>query len=94
MSTNISDMKGFQGVPCNPPTLDVVFCMLNSILAVLMLAGNSLSCAVFLKTHHLQRSYMNFYLLSLAISDSCMGAFVVPFYSVFFSGCEYSLTRY
>lgn len=86
-------MKGFQGVPCNA-TLDVVFWVINSVIAVLMLAGNSLSCAVFLKTRHLRRSFMNIYLVSLAISDISMGLFVVPFYSVFCSGCKYSLTKY
>ena len=92
-ATSASNTKGFLGVPCSTE-LDRVFLFLNSILAVVILAGNSLTCAVFLKERHLRRSYMNSYLVSLAISDICMGALVIPFYSVFCSGCKYSLTPY
>ena len=92
-ATNTSDLKGFLGVPCSL-TLDMIFWVLDSILAALILAGNSLACAVFLKTRHLRRSYMNIYLVSLAASDICMGVLVMPFYSVFCSGCKYSLTKH
>lgn len=91
--TNPSQAKGFLGLPCNA-ALDEVFIFLNTILAVVILAGNSVACAVFLKARHLRRSYMNSYLVSLAISDMFMGALVMPFYSVFCSGCEYSLTAH
>lgn len=93
-TTNVSShTKGFLGLPCNL-TLDMIFWVVNGVLAALILAGNSLACAVFLKTRHLRRSYMNIYLVSLAISDICMGALVMPFYSVFCTGCKYSLTQH
>ena len=88
---NTSQLKGFLGIPCDA-VLDIIFALLNGIIAVVILAGNTLACVVFLKSRHLRRSYMNRYLVSLAISDICMGALVMPFYSVFCSGCQYSLT--
>lgn len=91
--SNATDVKGFLSLPCSL-TLDMIFWVLNSVLAAVILAGNSLACAVFLKTRHLRRSYMNIYLVSLAISDICMGALVMPLYSVFCSGCKYSLTQH
>lgn len=94
MATNVSlQIKGFLGLPCSL-TLDMIFWVVNGALAALILAGNILACAVFLKTRQLRRSYMNIYLVSLAISDMCMGALVMPFYSVFCTGCKYSLTQH
>lgn len=93
-ATNLSSQtKGFLGLPCDF-TLGMIFWVVNGVLAALILAGNSLACAVFLKTRHLRRSYMNIYLVSLAISDMCMGALVMPLYSVFCTGCQYSLTQH
>lgn len=93
-ATNVSSLaKGFLGLPCSL-TLDMIFWIINGFLAALILAENSLACAVFLKTRHLRRSYTNIYLASLAISDMCMGALVMPFYAVFCTGCKYSLTQH
>lgn len=92
-ATKMPEDKGHLGLPCSTQ-LDTMFMILDGILAVVILAGNLLACAVFLKEQRLRRSYMNTYFVSLAVSDVFMGALVMPFYSVFCSGCVYSLTSH
>ena len=92
-ATKTPEEIGYLGFPCSTQ-LDTVFTILDSILAVVILAGNILACAVFLKERRLRSSYMNIYFVSLAVSDVFMGALVMPFYSVFCSGCAYSLTSH
>ena len=70
-ATFASPVKGFLGQPCNM-TLDVVFWVVNSILGVVILLGNTLACVVFLTARHLRNKYMNIYLVSLAFSDICI----------------------
>lgn len=73
-------------------SMDPLFWILNGIVSLLILAGNSFTCFVFLTSQQLRQNFMNNLLLSLAISDLLMGLFVVPFYSVFCSGCTYTLS--
>lgn len=71
-ATNVSSLaKGFLGLPCSL-TLDMIFWIINGFLAALILAENSLACAVFLKTRHLRRSYTNIYLLPVWPFPTCV----------------------
>ena len=77
---------------CNR-TLELVFWILYGGIGVVILAGNSFTFLVFVTTKRLRESYMNIFLLSLAVADVMMSAFVVP-YAVFCIGCEYTSSKY
>ena len=90
----------------NPPTgelesngdcnleLDFAFWIINGVFGVLILLGNSLTCATFLRFENLRRSYMNLLLLSLAICDAAMAVIVTPGYATFCTGCSYNLSKF
>ncbi|XP_022790870.1 melanopsin-like [Stylophora pistillata] len=74
--------------------LDFAFWIINGVLGVLILLGNSLTCATFLRFETLRRSYMNLLLLSLAICDAAMAVIVTPGYATFCTGCLYNLSAF
>lgn len=74
--------------------LDVVFWVLNGIIGVVILLGNSFTCAVFLSSSYLRRNYMNTYLISLGVADISMALLVVPGFAAFCSGCTYKWSEY
>ena len=84
--------KPEEGEPCNQ-SLDLVFWFVNGAIGVVILLGNSLTCAVFLRFETLRRSYMNLLLLSLAFCDVLMAVVVMPGYSAFCTGCSYVLSE-
>lgn len=73
-------------------TLQQIFWVVNGILALVILAGNSLTCAIFLSTKQLREQHMNIFLVSLAVSDILMAIMVVPGYTSFCAGCKYLST--
>ena len=74
--------------------LDAIFWILNGVVGLAILLGNSFTVAVFLSRVHLRENYMNIYLISLGIADISMALLVVPGYSAFCSGCTYKLSKY
>ena len=72
--------------------LDLLFWVINGVIGVIILLGNSLTCAAFLRFEILRRSYMNLFLLSLAVCDALMAVIVTPGYAAFCTGCTYSLS--
>lgn len=73
--------------------LDFLFWIINGAIGVAVLLGNSLTCAAFLRFENLRRSYMNMFLLSLAVCDVLMAILVTPGYAAFCTGCTYSLSE-
>lgn len=73
--------------------LDFLFWIINGSTGVLILVGNSLTCAAFLRFENLRRSYMNIFLLSLAVCDVLMAVIVPPGYAAFCTGCTYSFSN-
>lgn len=74
--------------------LDVVFWIVNGIIGVAILLGNSFTCAVFLSRPRMRRNYMNIYLISLGVADISMALLVVPGFAAFCSGCTYKWSEY
>ena len=74
--------------------LDVVFWVVNGIIGVVILLGNSFTCTVFLSSSYLRRNYMNIYLISLGVADISMAVLVVPGFAAFCSGCTYKWSEY
>ena len=58
--------------------LDFLFWFINGAIGTIIVIGNSLTCAAFLRFEYLRRSYMNLFLLSLAICDALMAVLVTP----------------
>lgn len=87
---NESDYK----IPFCDHRLDVVFWVVNGIIGVVILLGNSFTCAVFLSSSYLRRNYMNIYLISLAVADISMAVLVAPGFAAFCSGCTYKWSEY
>lgn len=73
--------------------LDFLFWIINGVIGVLILSGNSVTCAAFLRFENLRRSYMNLLLLSLAICDVLMAITVTPGYAAFCTGCRYGFSK-
>lgn len=69
-------------------TLQQIFWFVNGVLALIILAGNTLTCVIFLSTKQLRQQYMNIFLVSLAVSDILMAVMVVPGYTSFCAGCK------
>lgn len=69
-------------------TLQQIFWFVNGVLALVILAGNTLTCVIFLSTKQLRQQYMNIFLVSLAVSDILMASMVVPGYTSFCAGCK------
>lgn len=87
---NESDFK----TPLCDQRLDVVFWVVNGIIGVVILLGNSFTCTVFLSSSDLRRNYMNIYLVSLGVADISMALLVVPGFAAFCSGCTYKWSEY
>ena len=88
--TNISSLESNSNhtANCND-TLQQIFLVVNSVLAVIILAGNILTCVIFLSTKSLRQQNMNIFLVSLAVSDILMAIMVVPGYTAFCAGGKY-----
>jgi len=87
---NESDFK----TPLCDQRLDMVFWVVNGIIGVVILLGNSFTCTVFLSSSDLRRNYMNIYLVSLGVADISMALLVVPGFAAFCSGCTYKWSEY
>lgn len=74
--------------------LDKIFWILNGVLGLAIILGNTFTCAVFLSRSHLRENYMNIYLISLGVADISMAILVVPGYAAFCSGCTYTWSNY
>lgn len=74
--------------------MDVVFWVVNGIIGVVILLGNSFTCAVFLSSSYLRGNYMNIYLISLGVADISMAVLVVPGFAAFCSGCTYKWSEF
>lgn len=74
--------------------LDFIFWILNGVIGLAILLGNSFTVAVFLSTSHMMDNYMNIYLTSLSFADMSMALLVVPGFAAFCSGCSYKLSEY
>ena len=73
--------------------LDFLFWIINGVIGVFILCGNTVTCAAFLRFQNLRRSYMNLLLLSLAICDVLMAVTVTPGYAAFCTGCRYGFSK-
>lgn len=95
ISTNISSLLGNPNhtttETCDE-TLQKIFWVVNGVLALIIFAGNTLTCVIFLSTTILRQQIMNIFLVSLAVSDILMAIMVVPGYTVFCAGCKYLST--
>ncbi|XP_068701037.1 adenosine receptor A1-like [Montipora foliosa] len=60
----------------------VTWCVLYSCLSLLIIIGNSLSIAVFVKSSRLRRMRTSILLINLAFADLLVGAVAVPMYMV------------
>lgn len=74
--------------------LDAIFWIINGVLGIAILLGNSFTCAVFLSRSYLRENYMNIYLISLGVADISMAVLVVPGFAAFCSGCIYKLIEH
>ena len=79
---NESDFK----TPLCDQRLDAVFWVVNGVIGVVIILGNSFTCTVFLSSSYLRQNYMNIYLLSLGVADISMAVLVVPGFAAFCSG--------
>ncbi|XP_031571641.1 D(1)-like dopamine receptor [Actinia tenebrosa] len=76
-------------------SLDLVFWVLDGMIAVVIFIGNILTCLVFLSKRHLRQNYMNIFLLSLALSDMLMALLVAPWFASYCeTKCKYTLSNY
>jgi len=75
-----------QTMPSCNQSLELVFWILYGSTGVVILTGNVFTFIVFASTKRLRQSYMNVFLLSLAVADVLMAVFVVP-YTVLCKGC-------
>lgn len=57
--------------------LDITYTLFEGILAILIVIGNSLVIFVFFHENKLWKR-SNFYVISLAIGDFCVGLFAIP----------------
>ena len=79
---------------CNE-TLEMVFWILYGSAGVVILTGNLFTFLVFVTTKRLRRSYMNIFLVSLAVADIMMALLVVPGYAAFCNGsCRYPFSKH
>ena len=67
--------------------LELTFWILYGCVGVVILTGNCITFLVFVTSKRLRQSYMNVFLLSLAVADIAMSTFVVP-YNVLCNGCS------
>ena len=79
---------------CNQ-TLEMIFWILYGSAGVVVLTGNLFTFLVFVTTKRLRRSFMNIFLVSLAVADIMMAVLVVPGYAAFCNGsCRYPASKY
>ena len=80
---------------CNE-TLDMVFWILYGSAGVVILTGNLFTFLVFVTTKRLRQSYMNIFLVNLAVADIMMAVLVVPGYAAFCNStsCRYPMSKY
>lgn len=84
-----------QTIPLCNETLEMVFWILYGSAGVVILTGNLFTFLVFVTTKRLRRSYMNIFLVSLAVADIMMAVLVVPGYAAFCNGsCSYPVSKY
>lgn len=84
-----------QTIPLCNGTLEMVFWILYGSAGVVILTGNLFTFLVFVTTKRLRRSYMNIFLVSLAVADIMMAVLVVPGFAVFCNGsCRYALSKH
>ena len=74
-------------------TLEMAFWILYGVLGVVILLGNVTTIIVFLSNKQMRQSFMNVFLISLAVADVMMALLVIPGHAVFCTGCQYSLTK-
>ena len=90
----VETSKPIQTNPSCNETLEMVFWILYGIAGIVILTGNLFTFLVFVATKRLRQSYMNIFLVSLAVADIMMAVFVVPGYAVFCNGCKYVLSKH
>lgn len=80
---------------CNE-TLEMVFWILYGSAGVVILTGNLFTFLVFVTTKRLRQSYMNIFLVNLAVADIMMAVLVVPGYAAFCNStsCSYPMSKY
>ena len=69
-------------------SMDITFAVIYAIIAVSLLLANLFACAVFLSHRRLRETYMNIFLVSLALSDISVAVLIVPGYATFCTGCS------
>lgn len=74
--------------------LDTTFWILNGVLGLVIIFGNSFTCVVFSSSSYLRQNYVNIYLISLGVADISMGILVVPGYASFCTGCAYKWSKF
>ncbi|XP_063163897.1 D(1) dopamine receptor-like [Candoia aspera] len=74
--------EGASQPPGAPGGLKVLAGCLLSLLVLSTLVGNSLVCLAVLRFHHLRVRATNWFVLSLALSDLCVGLLVMPWKAV------------
>ena len=73
------------GVQCRhgaPPTDRItsqIFLAVWALMIIMIILGNSLLIAAILKSKQLRRTVANLFVLSLSVSDLCVGLFILPF---------------
>lgn len=93
--TNSSTTKGHILDPACDESLDLIFWILDGIVAVVIFVGNIFTCIVFSSKRQLRQNFMNVFLLSLAVSDTLMAVFVAPWFASYCeTKCKYSLSKY
>lgn len=83
-----------QTIPYCNETLEMVFWVLYGSAGIVILTGNLFTFLVFVTTKRLRQSYMNIFLVSLAVADIMMAIFVVPGYAAFCNGCKYDFSKH
>ena len=69
-------------------TLDEAFLVAYAVLGLVMFAGNTFCCAVFVITPQLRNCYMNIFLVSLGVADILAALFVIPGHCAFCTSCS------
>lgn len=88
-------VKPSQAIAICNETLEMVFWILYGSAGVVILTGNLFTFLVFVLTKRLRRSYMNIFLVSLAVADIMMAVLVVPGYAAFCNGrCRYAMSKH
>ncbi|KAM7447932.1 hypothetical protein ABFA07_003981 [Porites harrisoni] len=73
--------------------LELTFWILYGCVGVVTFTGNCFTFLVFVTSKRLRQSYMNVFLLNLAVADVMMSTFVVP-YNVLCNSCSESALQF